>query len=544
MTSYPKVNDIQFNKKIIPFFNKFKDEKKTYNEYCFPKKYKYQNQQLFVSSFLSPKTPYSKLILFHKIGAGKTCGAILIAEQWKQKKKIIYCCPASIIPNTYDELLGLCANYLTEQERNKLDTLNHVHDDYKEIINNAKKRIDKYYNIISYNKFITLIREKIITPKILEKSLLIIDEVQNVVSENGQFYKTIKELIDKVANNKLHIVLLSATPIFDKPVEIALAYNLLNTGTPIPTGNEFNKLFIDDNKVINKDKLKKYLSGYISYSKGAPLMTYPKRIEKIVRCIMSPYQLECYNKIMNKHNQLKNNTIMSLSEKFLLGLRMISNIAYPKKLTNEDGFELFDAHIMDDLNNYSPKLYKMMNKIKKSKGLIFIYSGFRMYNGLELIIKVLEFNGYKNLMTYGPGFQRFALYSGSETLEQKDKIKKTFNDKNNMDGSLLKIILGSPAIKEGISLLRVKQIHVIEPYWNLSRYEQVIGRALRFCSHKDMPLNERYVNIYLYLSVFPKEIKNDKSVDEHIYEMALKKQKINNSFYKVIKQSSIDYNLY
>ena len=85
---------------------------------------------------------------------------------------------------------------------------------------------------------------------------------------------------------------------------------------------------------------------------------------------------------MNKHNKTDNNTIMSLPENFLLGLRMISNIAYPKKLTNEDGFDLFNADIMDDLNKYSPKIFKMMNKIKKAKGLIFIYSGFRMYNGL------------------------------------------------------------------------------------------------------------------------------------------------------------------
>ena len=55
-----------------------------------------------------------------------------------------------------------------------------------------------------------------------------------------------------------------------------------------------------------------------------------------------------------------------------------------------------------------------------------------------------------------------------------------------------------PAIKEGVSLLRVKYVHIIEPYWNLSRLEQVIGRAVRFCSHKDVEEDKRIVKVYIY----------------------------------------------
>ena len=54
-------------------------------EICFPKKYTLQLPQKFVAEFINPKTPYKGLLLFHKIGAGKTCGAINIAEKWKNK---------------------------------------------------------------------------------------------------------------------------------------------------------------------------------------------------------------------------------------------------------------------------------------------------------------------------------------------------------------------------------------------------------------------------------------------------------------------------
>ena len=55
----------------------------------------------------------------------------------------------------------------------------------------------------------------------------------------------------------------------------------------------------------------------------------------------------------------------------------------------------------------------------------------------------------------------------------------------------------------------------------MSLLNQVIGRAVRFCSHKDLPKSKRYVNIYLYLSVY----KNNKNtIDTYIWETAKKKK--------------------
>ena len=41
---------------------------------------------------------------------------------------------------------------------------------------------------------------------------------------------------------------------------------------------------------------------------------------------------------------------------------------------------------------------------------------------------------------------------------------------------------------------------IMEPYWNMSRIKQIIGRANRFCSHKDINKDRRYVDVYLYLA--------------------------------------------
>jgi hypothetical protein len=70
------------------------------------------------------------------------------------------------------------------------------------------------------------------------------------------------------------------------------------------------------------------------------------------------------------------------------------------------------------------------------------------------------------------------------------------------------IISGAGA--EGISLNCVRQVHILEPYWNYIRIDQVLGRAIRMLSHigndADDPLlppDKRNVEQFLYLSVFP-----------------------------------------
>jgi hypothetical protein len=190
---------------------------------------------------------------------------------------------------------------------------------------------------------------------------------------------------------------------------------------------------------------------------------------------------------------------------------------------------------------YSCKFVKLYEKIKESKGPIFIYSNFLNTGGLKPLIDYLEYNKYKNFKKYKEGNNRFAIYSGNESLEDRENIKKIFNQYDNYDGSKIKILLGSPSTTEGISLLRVNQGHILEPHWNLSRIKQIIGRAIRFCSHKDLPENERYVNVYIYLAI-SQDLKQ--SVDEYIWSIAKEKYRLINEFNTAMKNVAIDYDLF
>ena len=67
---------------------------------------------------------------------------------------------------------------------------------------------------------------------------------------------------------------------------------------------------------------------------------------------------------------------------------------------------------------------------------------------------------------------------------------------------------------EGISLENVRQVHLMEPYWNYVRLEQVKGRAIRICSHKSLPPAERTVEVFTYISKFSEGQLRERRVDQ------------------------------
>jgi hypothetical protein len=122
----------------------------------------------------------------------------------------------------------------------------------------------------------------------------------------------------------------------------------------------------------------------------------------------------------------------------------------------------------------------------------------------------------------------------------KEEIKCIFNRKDNEDGSKIKIMIGSPSVREGVSFKRVRQVHILEPYWNMSRVLQIIGRAIRFCSHKDLPKKDRNVEVYLYLATH----QGDTTIDQYIWSLAKEKSKLIGAFETSLKEVAVDCELF
>ena len=140
----------------------------------------------------------------------------------------------------------------------------------------------------------------------------------------------------------------------------------------------------------------------------------------------------------------------------------------------------------------------------------------------------------------------------SVELLQEDKkriLDDVFNNINNKDGKYIKFVLGSKVMNEGISLKNVGEVHILDVYYNLGMVDQVVGRAIRWCSHyKLMGENNvfPYVNVYKYVVSLNKKNNGELSTDEILYKKAEQKYILIKKIERALRERAIDcpLNLY
>jgi hypothetical protein len=208
----------------------------------------------------------------------------------------------------------------------------------------------------------------------------------------------------------------------------------------------------------------------------------------------------------------------------------------------------------NNLNTYAPKIRKIIDYVIKSEGIVFIYSNYYP-SGIKPLAIALEHIGFikynsSNLMgdnitvnnkfkeTKRPSY--VILSPKSELSPNNDKEIETIKSKENSNGDIIKVIIASSIATEGIDFKRIREVHILQPWYNLNRSEQIIGRAVRTCSHIDMPKEKRNVTIFFHASMY-----NDKyeSIDLRTYRLAERKQKRITEVERLIKETSIDCNL-
>jgi superfamily II DNA or RNA helicase len=120
----------------------------------------------------------------------------------------------------------------------------------------------------------------------------------------------------------------------------------------------------------------------------------------------------------------------------------------------------------------------------------------------------------------------------------------------NLYGEIASVMMITAAATEGISLRNVRRVLIMEPFWNMVRMDQVIGRAVRAGSHLELPYEDRTVDVFVYTaSLTDKQLENDftlktkddgMSSDESIMAVAERKNRIIEQFLTMIKSSAID----
>ena len=663
---YPNIENKNFQKKIY-HKKEFQDTKpkklpspdNQSNETMkklFPKDkdFKLQPGQQFLRNFISEKTPYNGIIVYHGTGTGKTCAAISIAERFhsrvnKTGKKILLIVERSI-QNEFFKTIFNPEKEIRKKPRQIVQCTGRTYKlekDSKYLSSKKKERLIKnmindVYEIVGRNT----IRNKVIAETgwdgneetlneiFIEKiknmfsdRVIIVDEAHNrarTADSDDKFPSTLRVIVGNSNNTKL--ILMSATPMVNKPSDILVLLNLLrlNDNKPfIKTSSIFKKdgTFVKEGKKV----LKEISKGYISYVRGGETPRFPYKIipeesvvpkpkylfngekipedkkikyTKVIRCPMGLYQFNTYYQVLKSDIKSKVGGILS-------GTTQVSNIVFPSRtkigdygsygfgssqsidhslIIKKDSFgnQIYQYSdfskgflLRKNINKYSSKFSKILDNILGSDGISFISSQY-IQGGILPLSLMLEENGFepaiitgreksllksktkKQTICYKCGKPKhkttdhkwrpakYVSLTGEQNLsiEEMAKISGYINRKENSNGELVKVLLGSSVAGEGIDFKRIRQVHILEPWYNEAKLDQIIGRAIRNGSHRDLPPEKRNVEVFKYCSVPPERLKVKEAMietlDEHKYRISEDKDKKIKGVEMIIKQVAVD----
>ena len=228
-----------------------------------------------------------------------------------------------------------------------------------------------------------------------------------------------------------------------------------------------------------------------------------------------------------------------------------------------------------NLDKYAPKIKKILENMKNSNGPCLIYSQYRTIEGLGALSKVLENDGYSeitvrkskgqlHLITDSSADSKHFIVFSNANVEKIQILMDIFNknysnlpvninkDLQNIQNKNVDVIFITQAGSEGISLKGVRQVHILEPYWNYIRIMQVIGRAVRAKSHLHLNKKDQNVDVFLYTMIFNEKqrklmewdkgklSKQGLTSDQMIYLIAKRKEQMLQHLLTIMKETAMD----
>ena len=253
---------------------------------------------------------------------------------------------------------------------------------------------------------------------------------------------------------------------------------------------------------------------------------------------------------------------------YLYGQRGLARVMnYDQKTKSE--FRYKDKTLQDfgrifapeQIGKYSGKIAYICESIRKSKGIVFIYSQY-IGGGAIPIALALEEMGFTRYGTRtslfstpptppidaitlkppkkGDKFHRatYTMITGDKslTIDVRAELAAATGDKN-INGERVKVIIVSRAGSEGLDFQNIRQTHILDPWYNLNRQDQIIGRAVRNFSHCALPYEERNVQIFLYGTTLKSDVE---AADLYVYRLAENKARKIAVIIRVLKENAVD----
>ena len=324
-------------------------------------------------------------------------------------------------------------------------------------------------------------------------ALLVVDEAHRARETNTKLYHLLK---DYPAEKRM---LLTATPVYNRPSDIAPLVNIVAGERVLPTGSDFDAKYVfkppsDPGffyrlmkkpmkpELRNTDQLRKVLKHWVDYE-GTASGDFPKRIDEEIHVPMSEEQTRLHDAAWGK---------------MPWGLRRkLESGALPsnKELSEFNKFESQTRQISGSTNKYlqekalSPKLHRAVDELHEHLKEDPEYRAVVYSNYLETLKDYSE-----QLNAAGIPHKMF---TGDISKPERQAAIDAYQK-----GELRALLLSS-AGGEGLDLQKTRLVQVLEPHWNEEKLNQVIGRAIRHGSHSGLPEDQRDVTVQRYLT-YPK----------------------------------------
>ena len=220
-----------------------------------------------------------------------------------------------------------------------------------------------------------------------------------------------------------------------------------------------------------------------------------------------------------------------------------------------------------ELRKYSSKIADICSCVRRSRGIIIIYTQY-IDGGIVPVSLALEEMGFTRYGTsanatqlFKPGAidsepidaitmkpavpgtkfsqAKYMILSGDKYFSQNNAADINYaTGEANKNGALVRVILISRAASEGLDFKYVRQVHILDPWYNLNRIEQIVGRGVRNLSHCKLEFEERNVEIYLHAAL--PATADVFSADTYVYQYAEKKAQNIGKVTRLLKQISVD----
>ena len=418
----------------------------------------------------------------------------------------------------------------------------------------ADRIIGEFYEFMAYESFGTMIEKRLGgTEKDIDREwvhanfdnrLLIVDEAHNVPEgRDGKGIKGVTRSLENLVKTAegLVLVFLTATPMFDTYEEIAFYMNMFLWND---RKQDF-KIAVKASDYFNPDATLKagppteafrtWCQNYVSYVRGENPFTFPFRLPAPTAVTYEKMKTSWLGKPIPPAETIKylrlTESVVQGVQKEVLSRKVSADDEEGKKTAliepticvlpggksfNETFTKVGKQYAYagepcltpDTLMNHASKFATVMKCIESGKGVCLVYSNY-VTMGARLFAMTLEEHGYSPASgtsvlaesSYkGASKGKYIMLTSDISETEIDRLISLVKSNGNTEGAQVRVVIASKIVSEGVDFRFIRQVHILDPWWNMSRIEQVSGRGLRNCSHATLPFDDQNCTIYYHIA--------------------------------------------